>query len=164
MPRSSKPRCSPPEVSDFRPEDNTFTHYVKSQSCLQGKARPFGRASGEGKGGDHGWQTTVLGAAADISTLVGVGVPVDSYNFDFLLGVRTPGLTLHETRDEFGSAVRVAELDDSLAEPKQIHRVQVADHFFGGKLDGVQEVLRQFFALMASKSPSPKMSATPSAT
>jgi predicted alpha/beta-hydrolase family hydrolase len=67
--------------------------------------------------------STARAPPADISTLVDVGVPVDSYNFDFLLGVRTPGLILHETRDEFGSAVRVTELDDSLAEPKQIHRV-----------------------------------------
>ena len=39
---------------------------------------------------------------------------------------------------------KLSELYDSLAEPKQIHWVQGADHFFAGKLDEVQEVLRQF--------------------
>ena len=79
-----------------------------------------------------------------VSTLVGLGVPVDSSNFDFLLGLRKPKLILQGTRDEFGPAVGIAELYDSLAEPKQIHWVQGADHFFAGKLDEVQEVLSRF--------------------
>jgi len=86
-----------------------------------------------------------------VSALVGLGVPVDSYNFDFLLGVRKPKLILQGTRDEFGSAVRVSELYDSLAEPKQVHWVQGADHFFAGKLDEVQEVLREFLAPLVGK-------------
>ena len=60
--------------------------------------------------------------------------------------MRKPKLILQGTRDEFGPAVGVAELYDSLAEPKQIHWVQGADHFFAGKLDEVQEVLQQFLA------------------
>ena len=39
---------------------------------------------------------------------------------------------------------------DSLAEPKQIHWVQGADHFFAGKLDEVQEALRQFLTPIVS--------------
>ena len=93
------------------------------------------------------WVGLEVGAPdAHVSTLVGLGVPVNSTNFDFLLGVRKPKLIIQGTRDEFGSAVQVAELYDSLAEPKQIHWVQGADHFFAGKLDEVQEVLQQFLA------------------
>jgi alpha/beta superfamily hydrolase len=93
------------------------------------------------------WVGLKVGAADPrVSTLVGLGVPVDSYKFDFLLGVRKPKFILQGTRDEFGSAVRIAELYDSLAEPKQIHWVQGADHFFAGKLDEVQDVLQQFLA------------------
>jgi hypothetical protein len=53
-------------------------------------------------------------------------------------------LIVQGTRDEFGSVAQVTEFYNSLAEPKQIHWVQGADHFFAGKLDEVQDVLRQF--------------------
>jgi alpha/beta superfamily hydrolase len=91
------------------------------------------------------WVGLEVGATdARVSTLVGLGVPVNSTNFDFLHGVGKPKLILQGTRDEFGSVAKVTELYDSLAQPKQIHWVEGADHFFAGKLDEVQEVLRQF--------------------
>ena len=85
-----------------------------------------------------------------VSTLVGLGLPLSTANFDFLRDVRKPKLILQGTRDEFGSVPQVSELYRSLAEPKQIHWVQGADHFFAGKLDEVQEVLRQFLAPVVS--------------
>jgi hypothetical protein len=69
---------------------------------------------------------------------------VGSLDFDFLRDVRKPKLLLQGTRDEFGPVAQVSELYRSLAEPKQIHWVEGADHFFAGKLDEVQEALRQF--------------------
>ena len=93
------------------------------------------------------WVGLAVGATDPrVSTLVGLGVPVNMSNFDFLHGVRKPKLILQGTRDQFGSVAQVTELYDSLAEPKQIHWVEGADHFFAGKLDEVQEVLRQFLA------------------
>jgi len=91
------------------------------------------------------WVGLAVGATdSRVSTLVGLGLPVDSLNFDFLRNVGKPKLIVQGTRDEFGPAARVTELYGSLAEPKQIHWVQGADHFFAGKLDEVQEALRQF--------------------
>ena len=81
-----------------------------------------------------------------VSTLVGLGVPVNMSDFSFLHGVSKPKLILQGTRDQYGSVAQVTELYASLAEPKQIHWVDGADHFFAGKLDDVQEVLRQFLA------------------
>ncbi|MGA3323797.1 MAG: alpha/beta family hydrolase [Terriglobia bacterium] len=93
------------------------------------------------------WVGLAVGATdSRVSTLVGLGLPVDSLNFDFLRNVRKPKLIVQGTRDEFGPAAQVVELYDSLAEPKQIHWVQGADHFFAGKLDEVQEALRQFLS------------------
>ena len=93
------------------------------------------------------WVGLAVGATdSRVSTLVGLGVPVNILNFDFLHGVRKPKLILQGTRDEFGPVLQVSELYDSLAEPKQIHWVQGADHFFAGKLDEVQEALSQFLA------------------
>jgi alpha/beta superfamily hydrolase len=99
------------------------------------------------------WVGLAVGATdARVSTLVGLGVPVGTVSFDFLRDARKPKLILQGTRDEFGSVAQVSELYDTLAEPKQIHWVEGADHFFAGKLDEVQEVLRQFLAPIVSDS------------
>ncbi len=93
------------------------------------------------------WVGLAVGATdSRVSTLVGLGVPVGSLNFDFLHDVRKPKLIVQGTRDEFGLAAQVAELYESLAEPKQIHWVEGADHFFAGKLDEVQQFLQEFLA------------------
>ena len=93
------------------------------------------------------WVGLAVGATDPrVSALVGLGLPVSSLNFDFLRDVRTPKLILQGTRDEFGPIAQVSELYRLLAEPKQIHWVEGADHFFAGKLDEVQEVLRQFLS------------------
>ena len=97
------------------------------------------------------WVGLAVGATdSRVTTLVGLGVPVNILSFDFLHGVRKPKLILQGTRDEFGSVAEVADLYDSLAEPKQIHWVEGADHFFAGKLDEVQEVLQQFLSPIIS--------------
>lgn len=93
------------------------------------------------------WVGLAVGATDPrVSTLVGLGVPANMSDFDFLQDVRKPKLILQGTRDEFGSVAKVSELFDSLPEPKQIHWVEGADHFFAGKLDEVQETLREFLA------------------
>jgi len=79
-----------------------------------------------------------------VVALVGLGVPVTSTNMDFLLGVLKPKLIIQGTRDQFGSRARVESFYGLLAEPKQIYWVQNADHFFTGKLDEVQRVIREF--------------------
>jgi uncharacterized protein len=79
-----------------------------------------------------------------VSTLVGLGIPVNTYDFDFLREVGKPKLIVQGTRDEFGPSNPVSRLYDSLAEPKQIHWVLDADHFFAGKLEEVQQVLQEF--------------------
>ena len=99
------------------------------------------------------WVGLAVGATdARVSTLVGLGVPVNMSDFDFLRDVHKPKLILQGTRDEFGSVAEVSRLYDSLAEPKQIHWVEGADHFFAGKLDEVQEALRQFLTPIIGES------------
>jgi alpha/beta superfamily hydrolase len=79
-----------------------------------------------------------------VFALVGLGVPVLSLDFAFVRGVRKPKLLIQGTRDKFGPRTEVQTLYDSLAEPKHIHWVHEADHFFTGKLAEVQQVLRDF--------------------
>ena len=100
------------------------------------------------------WVGLAVGATdARVSTLVGLGMPVDTHNFDFLRRVQKPKLIIQGTRDQFGSGTQVTDLYDSLLEPKQIHWVQGADHFFAGKLDEVQDVLQGFLAKQTGHPP-----------
>jgi len=84
--------------------------------------------------------------AADprVAALVGLGVPVKSMNPDFLREVVKPKLIVQGTRDQFGPRVEVESFYATLADPKQIYWVQNADHFFTGKLEEVQRVVRDF--------------------
>jgi hypothetical protein len=79
-----------------------------------------------------------------VAALVGLGVPVTSTNLDFLCGVLKPKLIIQGTRDQFVPRAEVEAFYGSLAEPKQIYWVQNADHFFTGKLEEVQRVIREF--------------------
>ena len=88
-----------------------------------------------------------------VTSLIGLGVPVASLDFDFLRRVRKPKLILQGTRDEFGPVAQVSELYRSLAEPKQIHWVEGADHFFTGQLEEVQRVLQDFLAPLGGQPP-----------
>jgi hypothetical protein len=79
-----------------------------------------------------------------VLALVGLGVPVSSTNMDFLRGVLKPKLIIQGTRDPFGPHAEVECFYASLAEPKQIHWVQGADHLFTGKLEEVQRAIGEF--------------------
>lgn len=98
------------------------------------------------------WMGLTVGATDPrVTSLVGLGVPVKLYDFDFLSAVRKPKLIVQGTRDEFGSVAQVTQFYDSLAEPKQMHWVEGADHFFAGKLDEVQQVLQEFLTPIAGQ-------------
>jgi alpha/beta superfamily hydrolase len=93
------------------------------------------------------WVGLEVGATDNrVSTLVGLGIPVNISDLSYLRGVVKPKLIVQGTRDQYGSVAQVTEFYQLLSEPKQIHWVEGADHFFAGKLDEVQEVLRQFLA------------------
>jgi len=84
--------------------------------------------------------------AADprVAVLVGLGIPVSAMNLNFLLGVVKPKLIVQGTLDQFGPRAAVEAFYQSLLDPKRIHWVQNADHFFTGKLEEVQRAIREF--------------------
>ncbi len=84
--------------------------------------------------------------AADprVTALVGLGLPTAFEKQNFLLGVRKPKLIVQGTHDEYGPREQVNALFASLQEPKRLHWVEGADHFFEGKLDAVQAAVRSF--------------------
>jgi alpha/beta superfamily hydrolase len=98
------------------------------------------------------WVGLAVGATDQrVSALVGLGVPASSNDFTFLREVRKPKLIIQGTRDEFGPRTQLEVLYNSLANPKQLHWVHDADHFFTGKLAVVQKVLRDFLSTLVGQ-------------
>jgi alpha/beta superfamily hydrolase len=91
------------------------------------------------------WVGLPVGAAdRRVSSLIGLGLPANSTNFDFLRPVVKPKLIIQGTQDAYGPRPNVQALFDRLEEPKHIHWVEGADHFFTGQLEEVQAVIRSF--------------------
>lgn len=88
-----------------------------------------------------------------VHALVGLGVPVATAGMSFLRGITKPKLLMQGTRDEFAPRHLMEALYDSLAAPKQIHWVQDGHHFFKGKTDEVQAVLRAFLLEVLARLP-----------
>jgi hypothetical protein len=76
-----------------------------------------------------------------VSELVGLGLPVNNSDMNFLRACAKPKLFLQGGQDEFGSREIVEELVASLPEPKKLVVVEGADHFFTGKLHEVNAAL-----------------------
>jgi hypothetical protein len=91
------------------------------------------------------WVGLEVGAAdARVRVLVGLGIPTATADMSFLLQSSQAKLIVQGTRDEYGPRLQVQSLFDSLPEPKRLHWVEDADHFFTQKLDEVQAVVREF--------------------
>ncbi len=86
-----------------------------------------------------------------VRALVGLGVPAGSAaDLGFLRGVTKPKLIVQGTEDIFGTHGQVETLFASLAQPKRLHWVEGADHFFTGKLNAVQTAVRCFLQEVAA--------------
>lgn len=84
--------------------------------------------------------------AADprVVALVGLGLPVESYDYSCLRDCAKPKLFIEGTQDQYGPRAKVEEVVQAAAPPKRLHWVEGADHFFTGQLEEVEEVLRSF--------------------
>ncbi len=88
-----------------------------------------------------------------VSALVGLGFPAASEDFGFLRSSKKPKLVIQGTEDVYGPQEQIEALFLSLPEPKRLHWVEGADHFFTGKLDLVQSALRAFLEGLLSALP-----------
>jgi alpha/beta superfamily hydrolase len=79
-----------------------------------------------------------------VEALVGFGIPIASYDMSYLGGVTKPKLIVQGTRDVYGPRDQVERFFASLAEPKRLHWIEGADHFFTGKLDELQAAVVEF--------------------
>ena len=92
---------------------------------------------------------------ARVRGLIGLGVPVHAegrdYRYGFLTKCAGPKLFISGDHDQFGPRKMVEEILGQAAEPKEIHWVAGADHFFqgtadspGAKLGQMQEIIREW--------------------
>lgn len=78
-----------------------------------------------------------------VRRLIGIGTPVNMYDFAFLEDCRKPALFVHGDQDEFGSMENIIALVDKL--PAEAHArlviVENAGHFFEGHLDELKSAI-----------------------
>lgn len=86
-----------------------------------------------------------VGAGDDrVYALVGMGLPVKSYDYSYLITCNKPKLFVEGTEDEYGPRAQVEALVARFAPPKRLQWIEGADHYFAGKLPELQEAIRAF--------------------
>jgi len=74
---------------------------------------------------------------ARVQEVIGLGIPVNDSDLNYLKACTKPKLILQGAKDQFGAKARVESLFDEMPNPKQLMFIPEADHFFTGKLDQV---------------------------
>lgn len=85
-----------------------------------------------------------VGIADDrVRYLIGIGTPLDKYDFEFLQACRKPLLLVHGEYDEFGGVERVQAMAAELERHTQVRLVVVpgAGHFFDNGLDELKRAI-----------------------
>jgi uncharacterized protein len=80
-----------------------------------------------------------------VKALVGLALPLDLYNFEFLSGNPKPSLYIIGTRDEFCSQENMNRLEPRLPAASTLRRIENADHFFADHVERVEGFINDFF-------------------
>jgi len=95
--------------------------------------------------------TRVCCEDARVKGLVALGIPVHAegrdYHYGYLADCGKPKLFCSGSADRYGPKVKVEAEIAAAAPPKQLVWVEGADHFFVGKLDQVQQAIRDWCAV-----------------
>lgn len=97
------------------------------------------------------WIGLTVGAGDPrVTTLVGISVPVDRYDFDLAAKSPKPKFLIHGEFDELIPVKLVREFYARCAEPKELVVIDSADHLFDGKVsevaDAVEDLLGDWSA------------------
>lgn len=79
-----------------------------------------------------------------VRVLVGLGLPVNTYDFEFLVDNVKPSRYIVGTNDEFCARERMEELALRLPPPSVLTWVEGADHFFTNQIDVVRRLAGEF--------------------
>jgi len=80
---------------------------------------------------------------ARVEKALGVGLPVDLYDFGFVRTLNRPLALIHGDRDEFGALAKVQALAGSLPFPAKLFVVADCDHLATGRLDAFSAAARE---------------------
>lgn len=75
--------------------------------------------------------------------VIAVGFPTKSGTFEYLKNCLTPKIFVQSTQDEHGPRPELERIYRDVADPKQIHWVDAADHFFRDGLDALEDTIFQ---------------------
>ena len=83
-----------------------------------------------------------------VAYLIGIGTPLDKYDFDFLAECRKPLLLVHGEHDEFGDVDRLRKLAADLEKNTAVRLAVIpgAGHFFEGGLDELKHAIAAWAA------------------
>ncbi|HEX5965623.1 MAG TPA: alpha/beta family hydrolase [Pyrinomonadaceae bacterium] len=78
-----------------------------------------------------------------VQYLIGIGTPLDKYDFSFLEACRKPLLLVHGEHDEFGDVEQLRQLAAELEKRTQVRLVVIpgAAHFFENRLDELKRAI-----------------------
>jgi len=75
--------------------------------------------------------------------IIAVGFPTKSGTFEYLKNCLTSKVFVQSTQDEHGPRPQLEAIYRDVADPKQIHWVEAADHFFRDGLDALEDTIFQ---------------------
>ena len=82
---------------------------------------------------------------SSVRAIAALGLPTNAlgrtYHYSFLAHCGVPKLFLSGDRDQFAPSATLTQVAAAAAQPKDIHFVPAADHFFTGRLDAMQKAL-----------------------
>jgi uncharacterized protein len=80
-----------------------------------------------------------------VVALVGLALPLNIYDFEFLAGNPKPALYIVGTRDEFCSRESLARLEPKLSAAASLHLIEGAEHFFSEQTEVIDNLIFEFF-------------------
>jgi len=80
-----------------------------------------------------------------VKALVGMGLPINVYEYSYLARAEKPVLIVQGEEDEFGSAEEVGKALSPLGDHISVVGIPGSGHLFEGHFETMQSVIREFF-------------------
>ncbi len=98
------------------------------------------------------WVGLQVGCSArSVKAMVGLALPLNLYDFEFLIGNSKPSLYIVGTRDEFCSPENLDRLARRLPASSSLRRIEGAEHFFTGQVEVIENLVGDFFRTLRLK-------------
>lgn len=89
-----------------------------------------------------------------VKYLIGIGTPLDKYDFTFLESCRKPLLLVHGEHDEFGDVEKVRQVAADLEKHTQVRLIVIpgSGHFFENRLDELKSAITDWITQQLTSS------------